>query len=77
MEKTIYYSRIADKLLNLKLRAFGATSIVGPKWCGKTMTASQQAKSKILLQKDIDKPPRRRSRRPIRSPCSSCCWRCP
>ena len=37
MEKTIYYSRIADKLLNLKLRAFGATSIVGPKWCGKTM----------------------------------------
>lgn len=55
MEKTIYYSRIADKLLSLKLRAFGATSIVGPKWCGKTMTASQQAKSIILLQKDIDK----------------------
>ena len=55
MDKNIYYSRIADKLLNLKLRAFGATNIVGPKWCGKTMTASQQAKSKILLQKDIDK----------------------
>ena len=55
MENKVYYSRIADRLLNLKLRAFGATSIVGPKWCGKTMTASQQAKSKILLQKDIDK----------------------
>ena len=55
MDNNIYYSRIADKLLNLKLRAFGATNIVGPKWCGKTMTASQQAKSKILLQKDIDK----------------------
>ena len=55
MEKAIYYKRIVDELLDLKLRAFGATNIVGPKWCGKTKTASQRAKSKILLQKDIDK----------------------
>lgn len=27
-----YYKRISDKVLDLKLRAFGATNIVGPKW---------------------------------------------
>lgn len=51
----IYYKRIADDLLDLKLRAFGATNIVGPKWCGKTETAKQKAKSKIMLQKEPDK----------------------
>ena len=51
----IYYSRIVDKVLDLKLRAFGATYIVGPKWCGKTATALQKAKSVIMLQKNPDK----------------------
>ena len=51
----MYYKRIADKILDLKLRAFGATNIVGPKWCGKTETAKQRAKSKIMFQKDPDK----------------------
>lgn len=55
MEENIYYERIVDKILDLKLRAFGATNIVGPKWCGKTMTALQKAKSKIMLQKDPNK----------------------
>jgi hypothetical protein len=50
-----YYKRISDKVLDLKLRAFGATNIVGPKWCGKTETALQKAKSKIMLQKDPNK----------------------
>ena len=50
-----YYKRISDKVLDLKLRAFGATNIVGPKWCGKTETALQRAKSKIMLQKDPNK----------------------
>lgn len=50
-----YYKRIADSILEMKLRAFGATNIVGPKWCGKTSTAEQQAKSKIMFQKDPDK----------------------
>ena len=50
-----YYDRIADKLLNLKLRAFGATHIVGPKWCGKTTTAEQKSKSALKLQKDPNK----------------------
>ena len=33
----------------IKLRAFGATNIVGPKWCGKTETALQKAKSNDLI----------------------------
>ena len=45
-----YKKRIADNLLKLKLEAFGATLIVGPKGCGKTTTAKQQAKSVIEFQ---------------------------
>ena len=50
-----YLARVIDKQLDLRLRAFGATNIVGPKWCGKTTTAKQRAKSMIQLQKDPDK----------------------
>ncbi|MDE7384713.1 MAG: AAA family ATPase [Anaeroplasmataceae bacterium] len=50
-----YYPRIADSILDLKLRAFGAVHIVGPKWCGKTTTAEQQAKSSLKLQKITNK----------------------
>lgn len=50
-----YYPRIADSILDLKLRAFGAVQIVGPKWCGKTTTAEQQAKSSLKLQKITEK----------------------
>lgn len=49
-----YMSRVADELLRFKLEAFGATLIVGPKGCGKTTTAKQQARSIIELQ-DEDK----------------------
>ncbi len=45
-----YKKRIADDLLKLKLEAFGATLIVGPKGCGKTTTARQVAKSYIEFQ---------------------------
>lgn len=45
-----YLPRITDKILNDRLNAFGAVLIEGPKWCGKTTTASQQAKSIIRLQ---------------------------
>lgn len=45
-----YLHRIADKLLSDRLAAFGGVLIEGPKWCGKTTTASQQAKSIIRLQ---------------------------
>lgn len=45
-----YLRRIADEQLALRLEAFGAVQIKGPKWCGKTTTAEQQAKSIIKLQ---------------------------
>jgi len=49
-----YLPRIVDKLLEERLAASGAVLIVGPKWCGKTTTAEQQAKSVLKLQ-DPDK----------------------
>lgn len=49
-----YIKRICDDELELKLEAFGAVHIVGPKWCGKTTTAKQFAKSCIEMQ-DPDK----------------------
>lgn len=48
-----YYERVADKMLQDRLEAFGAILIEGPKWCGKTTTAAQQAKS-ILKMQDPD-----------------------
>ncbi|MBQ6337886.1 MAG: ATP-binding protein [Kiritimatiellae bacterium] len=48
-----YLPRIVDSELDLRLRAVGATVIVGPKWCGKTTTAKQKAKS-ILEMQDPD-----------------------
>ncbi len=49
-----YLKRIADNELLLRLEAFGAVQIKGPKWCGKTTTAEMQAKSVIKMQ-DPDK----------------------
>ena len=45
-----YLPRIVDSELDLRLRAIGATVIVGPKWCGKTTTAKQKAKSVLEMQ---------------------------
>lgn len=45
-----YLKRIADEQLELRLKAFGAVQIMGPKWCGKTTTAEKQAKSVIKMQ---------------------------
>jgi predicted AAA+ superfamily ATPase len=52
--KSGYLPRIVDKLLEDRLNAAGAVLIAGPKWCGKTTTAEQQAKSVLKLQ-DPDK----------------------
>ena len=49
-----YIKRICDDELELKLEAFGAIHVVGPKWCGKTTTAKQFSKSYIEMQ-DPDK----------------------
>lgn len=48
-----YKARIADKILAEKLEAMGAVLIEGPKYCGKTTLASQQANS-ILSMSDPD-----------------------
>ncbi len=48
-----YLPRIADNALNEKLSYAGAVVIRGPKWCGKTETALQRAKS-ILYMQDPD-----------------------
>lgn len=45
-----YLSRIADKMLSDKLEAKGAVLIKGTKWCGKTTTALQLAKSSLFMQ---------------------------
>lgn len=45
-----YLPRVVDKELVLRLEAFGAALIVGPKWCGKTTTGEQQAKSVLRMQ---------------------------
>ena len=46
-----YKDRIADQILTDKLDAMGAVLIEGPKYCGKTSLAAQQAKS-ILYMSD-------------------------
>ena len=45
-----YLKRISDTILQQRLEAMGAVLIVGPKWCGKTTTAEQHAKSVLRLQ---------------------------
>lgn len=52
---TTYKSRIADQMLTARLRRKGAVLVEGPKWCGKTTTAEQQAWRFILLVLGIKK----------------------
>ena len=44
-----YRPRIADGMLRRRLMGVGAVLIQGPKWCGKTTTAEQQAKSVVYM----------------------------
>jgi hypothetical protein len=44
-----YKKRIADDILQIKLEGKGAVLIEGPKWCGKTSTAEQAAKSTLYM----------------------------
>ena len=45
-----YIKRIIDKDLDLRVKAFGAISIVGPKGCGKTRTAKERCKTIIEFE---------------------------
>jgi hypothetical protein len=49
-----YLSRICDSLLLRQLASSGAVLIDGAKWCGKTSTARQVAKS-VLYMQDTDR----------------------
>ena len=45
-----YLPRIADSILQESLAASGAVLIEGPKWCKKTRTGEENAKSELSLQ---------------------------
>ena len=49
-----YRPRLADKALERKLKGKGAVLIQGPKWCGKTTTAEQMAKSILYMSRPED-----------------------
>ncbi len=44
-----YRPRVADQMLAARLRRKGAVLVEGPKWCGKTTTAEQQAASVLYM----------------------------
>ena len=45
-----YIKRIIDDVIELKLQVTGGVMIRGPKWCGKTTSAEQFARSALKLQ---------------------------
>lgn len=49
-----YRPRIADKLLERKLKGKGAVLVEGAKWCGKT-TTSEQICNSVLYMSDPQK----------------------
>ena len=48
--KAEYKGRVVDGILDFLLECMGAVLIEGPKWCGKTRTGEEHAKSAIKLQ---------------------------
>ena len=51
LTKENYKTRLVDNEINELLKMFGAISIEGPKYCGKTWTALNHANSYVLLTK--------------------------
>lgn len=52
LRKESYIDRLIDKKIEEYLSVFGAISIEGPKWCGKTWASLNHANSKVLLDDD-------------------------
>ncbi len=50
-----YIPRLVDDILRFKLRSSGAVWIRGPKWCGKSTTAEQFARTVIRMQDEGSK----------------------
>ena len=49
-----YIKRIIDKTIAEKMQVMGCVVVKGPKWCGKTTTAGQFAKSVLELQDPVE-----------------------
>ena len=54
LTKEGYKERLIDKIIEENLEIFGAISIEGPKWCGKTWTALNHANSVVYLNNTAD-----------------------
>ena len=52
LRKEEYINRLIDKKIEDYLSIFGAVSIEGPKWCGKTWASLNHANSAIFLDED-------------------------
>lgn len=50
-----YKTRLVEEILMLKLMPSGAVVVEGPKWCGKTTTASLYSKSISKMNKPVFK----------------------
>lgn len=55
LRKPEYIDRLADKKIEDYLSVFGAVSIEGPKWCGKTWASLNHANSMALLDEEETK----------------------
>lgn len=54
LTKEGYKERLIDKTIEENLEVFGAISIEGPKWCGKTWTALNHSNSVVYLNNTAD-----------------------
>lgn len=54
LTKKGYRERLIDKTIEENLKIFGAISIEGPKWCGKTWTALNHSNSVVYLNNTAD-----------------------
>lgn len=54
LTKNEYIPRLIDKEIEENLKIFGAISIEGPKWCGKTWTALNHANSVAYLNNAVE-----------------------
>lgn len=54
LTKKGYKERLIDKEIEENLKIFGAISIEGPKWCGKTWTALNHSNSAVFLNNTED-----------------------
>ena len=49
IDENMYKKRLIEKKLETYLSVFGAVSIEGPKWCGKTWTSIKHSKSQVYM----------------------------